>query len=144
MNLPYNQFTNINFLSSTERLYKSKNYIPYKFKNPTKIWNNHIKSNKYFEYIYPLDSHFYKENSYKSLNKKKFKDLKKENKKTNNLLYILYKLNFEDIDNFNNLWSEIYDKIKKNSITDKFTWYQFFKNKYNNNNAFNHYNDNEN
>ena len=39
--------------------------------------------------------------------------MKKENKKTNNLLYILYKLNFEDIDNFNNLWSEIYDKIKK-------------------------------
>lgn len=130
MNVPYNQFTNINF-------------IPYKFKNPTKIWNNHIKSSKYFQYIYPLDSHFYKENSHKSLNykKKKFKDLKKENKKTNNLLYTLYKLNFEDIDNFNNLWTVIYDKIKKNSITDKFTWYQFFKNKYNNDNALNQYND---
>ena len=130
MNVPYNQFTNINF-------------IPYKFKNPNKIWNNHIKSSKYFQYIYPLDSHFYKENSYKSLNykKKKFKDLKKENKKTNNLLYTLYKLNFEDIDNFNNLWTVIYDKIKKNYITDKFTWYQFFKNKYNNDNPLNQYND---
>ena len=37
MNLPYNQFTNINFLSSTERLYKNKNYIPYKFKNQLKF-----------------------------------------------------------------------------------------------------------
>lgn len=130
MNLPYKQFTNIDYLNTSERFYKKKNEIklPYRFKQPTKMWNTHTGKNKYFGYIHPLNSHYYKENSYNN----SFKNIKKrKNTKTKNLLYVLFKINFKEFDNFNILWNQIYEKVKNN--TKDITWTQFFNNIYNDN-----------
>ena len=141
MILPYKQFNKIEFLSKTERFnINNKTNIPYRFKESTNIWNSHIKKNKYFDYKSPLNSQYYKETYCKKSCKKNFKnikkkDIKKKDTKKKNLLYMLYKINFKELDNFNILWNQIYDKNDNNN-TNNITWSNFFNN-INNNNIFN-------
>ena len=139
--LPYKQFSEIDLLTVSERFTNNRNVDEKVILKNTigrrpRRWSvDHIQKNKYFSYIPPLSS------PYKPINNP-FTDIKKKRRnRSNSLVNILYNINYKDVDNCNVLWSEIYDKSKKNDLNKEISWTSIFRNVYDNRryNLFNDY-----